>query len=135
MRALALILFSIGALFSLLSDQAQAHVGTGIDVDRDGLVYFVDTLHNRVWRLDTDRKLTSMAENMHLDFLIIGEDGDLYLIKDGVLRLTRQGQLIEVLRPTDTPKGIGRPFAVDRHGKIYFTNGDVGLRLESEIYS
>jgi sugar lactone lactonase YvrE len=109
-------------------------VGTGIDVDREGRLYFVDTLHNRIWRLDPDGKLTATAENMHLDFLIIGEDGNLYLINEGVWKLTRQGQLLEVLLPADTPKAIGRPFAVDRHGGIYFTNGDIDLRRESQIY-
>jgi sugar lactone lactonase YvrE len=112
----------------------KGHVGTGIDLDRQGRVYFVDTLHNRIWRLDSDGQLTSLAQDMHLDVLIVADDGNLYIIRENVLRITPQGNITEVLRSTDIPKEFGWPFAIDHHGSIYFTNGDIHLKRESQIY-
>lgn len=112
----------------------EAHVGTGIDLDHEGRVYFTDTVHNRIWRLDSDGKLTSLAQDMHLDFLIVGDDGNLYLINDRIWKLTPQGNLTEVLRSTDIAKTIDGAFAVDRQGNIYFTNGDLRLKRESQIH-
>lgn len=113
---------------------AAAHVGTGIDLDREGRVYFTDTLHNLIWRLDPDGKLTSLAQGLHLDVLIVGNDGNLYLINDRIWKLTSQGNLTELLRSTDVPKEVGWAFAVDRQGNIYFTNGDINLKRESQIF-
>jgi sugar lactone lactonase YvrE len=96
----------------------EAHVGTGIDLDREGRVFFTDTLHNRIWRLDPDGKLTSLAQNMHLDFLIVGDDGNLYLIDDRSWKLTPEGYLTEVLRSSDIPKTIAWAFAIDSQGNI-----------------
>jgi len=112
----------------------EAHVGTGIDLDREGRVYFTDTLHNRIWRLDPDGKLTTLAQGLHLDFLIVGDDGNLYLINDRIWKLTSQGNLTELLRSTDVPKEVGWAFAVDRQGNIHFTNGDFHLKRESQIF-
>jgi len=96
----------------------EAHVGTGIDLDSEGRVYFTDTLHNRIWRLDPDGRLTSLAQGMHLDFLIVADDGNLYLVDDHAWKLTPQGRLTEVLRSTDIPKTIAWAFAVDDQGNI-----------------
>src|SRR5712691_10625497 len=111
-----------------------AHVGTGIDLDCQGRVYFIDTLHNRIWRLDTDGTLTSVAQDMHLDVLVIGDDGNVYVIKEDVWRITPQGNATEVLRSTEIPKEMGRPFAIDRQANIYFTNGDIQLKSKSQIF-
>ena len=54
---------------------AHAHVGTGIDFDRQGRIYFTDTYHNCIWRLDSNGKLTPVLRGAHLDYLIVGEDG------------------------------------------------------------
>ena len=97
------VLFSCGIDAGLV----EAHVGTGIGLDRDGHIYFTDTLHNRIWRLDSDGRLTSLTQGMHLDFLIVGDDGNLYLVDDHAWRLTPQGGLTEVVRSTDIPKTIG----------------------------
>jgi len=96
----------------------EAHVGTGIDLDRDGRIFFTDTLHNRIWRLDPDGKLTSLAQNMHLDFLIIGDDGNLYLINDRSWKLSPEGHLTEILRSVEIPKTIAWAFAIDSQGNI-----------------
>jgi len=108
------VLFSCGIHARLV----EAHVGTGIDLDREDRVYFTDTLHNRIWRLDPDGKLTSLAQGMHLDFLIVGDDGYLYLVDDHAWKLTPQGHLTEVVRSTDVPKMIAWAFAVDDQGNI-----------------
>jgi sugar lactone lactonase YvrE len=96
----------------------QAHVGTGIDLDREGRIYFTDTLHNRIWRLDPDGRLTSLAQGMHLDFLIVADDGNLYLIDDHAWKLTPQGQLTQIDRATDIPRTIAWAFAIDDRGNV-----------------
>src|SRR2546426_628803 len=108
------VLFSCGIDAGLV----EAHVGTGIDLGRGGRVYFTDALHNPIWRLDPDGKLTSLAQGMHLDFLIVGDGGNLYLVDDHAWRLTPQGGLTEVVRSTDTPKTLAWAFAVDDQGNI-----------------
>jgi sugar lactone lactonase YvrE len=111
---IVMVLFSCGTHARMV----EAHVGTGVDLDREGRVYFTDTLHNRIWRLDPDGKLTSLAQGMHLDFLTVGDDGNLYLVDDHAWKLTPQGDLTEVVRATDMPKTIAWAFAVDDQGNI-----------------
>lgn len=103
---------------ALRAASVQAHVGTGIDVDREGRVYFTDTIHNRIWRLDPDGKLMPLAHDMHLDFLIVADDGNVYLIDDRAWRLTPQGELTELLRSTEIPKTIAWAFAFDERGNV-----------------
>ena len=135
LRPFPITLILLATQLLLLPASAQAHVGTGIDLDRQGRVVFVDTLHNRIWRLGADGTLTALAQDMHLDVLIVGDDGNVYVIKEGIWRITTQGNVTEVLRSADTPNEIGRPFAVDRQTNIYFTNGDIQLKGKSQIYS
>ncbi|HEV8366684.1 MAG TPA: hypothetical protein VGQ39_01925 [Pyrinomonadaceae bacterium] len=50
--------------------------------------------------------------------MIVGDDGNLYLVNDHAWRLTPQGQFTEVLRVTDIPKEVRWAFAVDAEGNI-----------------
>ena len=113
-----IVIITVLSLCVLYTDLVEAHVGTGIDLDREGRIFFTDTLHNRIWRVDPDGKLTSLAQDMHLDFLIVGDDGNLYLINDRSWKLTPEGHLTEILRSLDIPKTIAWAFAIDSQGNI-----------------
>src|SRR5262245_15677828 len=113
-----IVIITVLSLCVLYPGLVEAHVGTGIDLDREGRIFFTDTLHNRIWRLDRDGKLTSLAQNLHLDFLIVGDDGNLYLINGRSWKLTPEGQLTEVLRSSDIPKMIAWAFAIDSQGNL-----------------
>ena len=114
----SIVIIAVLSLCVLYTGLVEAHVGTGIDLDREGRIFFTDTLHNRIWRLDPDGKLTSLAQNMHLDFLIVGDDGNLYLINDRSWKLTPEGQLTEILRSSEIPKTIAWAFAIDSQGRL-----------------
>src|SRR6266550_2585680 len=93
--------------------EAEAHVGTGIDLDRQGRIYFTDTYHNCIWRLESNGKLTPVLSGVHLDYLIVGEDGYVYVIKDGIWKISPQDQMTEVLNATQFPES-SRPLCIDR---------------------
>ena len=113
--------------------ETNAHVGTGIDLDRQGRIYFTDTYHNCLWRLESNGTLTPALRGVHLDYLIVGEDGYVYVIKDGIWRISPQGEMIEVLNSTHFPEG-GRPLCIDRQANIYFINSDPQFKRSQEIY-
>jgi len=121
------------AVFLCFGREADAHVGTGIDLDRQGRIYFTDTYHNCIWSLESNGKLTPLLRGVHLDYLIVGDDGYVYLIKDGVWKISSQSQMTEVLSSTHFPEG-SRPLCIDRQANIYFVNGNVALKRAPEIY-
>ena len=86
-----------------------AHVGTGIDVDRQGRIYFTDTSHNRIWKLDLNGSLTAISAGLHFDYLIVGDDDNLYIIADSIWRITPQGQMSEFLGAAQFPKEGSSP--------------------------
>lgn len=113
--------------------EARAHVGTGIDLDRKGRIYFTDTYHNCIWRLESDGTVTPVLRGAHLDYLIVGDDGYVYVIKDGFWKISAQGEMTEVLSSTQFPEG-GRPLCIDRQANIYSVNSNVALKRVPEIY-
>ncbi len=122
------------ALCLFAGREAKAHVGTGIDLDRQGHIYFTDTYHNCIWRLESNGTLTPVLRGVHLDYLIVGEDGYVYVIKDGVWKISPQGQMTEVLNSKEFPEGAGRPLCIDRQANIYFINSEAQLKHLPEIY-
>ena len=123
--------FATIAICLLLWSEADAHVGTGIDLDRQGRIYFTDTYHNCIWRLESNGILTPVLRGVHLDYLIVGEDGYVYVIKDGVWKISPQGEMTEVLNSTQFPAGPGRLLCIDRQANIYFVDS---VKSVPEIY-
>lgn len=122
------------AAFICSGSAVKAHVGTGIDLDRQGRIYFTDTYHNRIWRLDTNGTLTKVLEGVHLDYLIVGEDGSLYMIKDGVWKMTPQGEMTEVLNLTQFPARPGRLLCIDRQANIYSVDSNPNVAATPRFY-
>lgn len=80
---------------------AAAHVGTGIAVDGQGRIWLADTSGNRLWRIETDGKLTQVASDIHSNVLELAPDGGVYLENDrhtdrwpaGLLHVDPQGRV------------------------------------------
>jgi DNA-binding beta-propeller fold protein YncE len=90
----------ISLVLSLFSPTAEAHIGSGIVADSTGRVFFLDSLRNRVWRIDADGRLTLLAEHKHGDTLVLGADGNIYcedVITGGVWKITPEGVASEIL--------------------------------------
>ena len=125
---------TIAAVAMLLGSgrDAEAHVGTGIDLDREGRIYFTDTYHNCIWRLDSNGTVMLVVSGVHLDYLIVSEDGYVNVIKDGIWKISPQGAMIEVLDSKQFPEG-SRPLCIDRQGNIYFINSADHSKHVAEI--
>jgi hypothetical protein len=56
-------IFSIAVIATNIfsGDTAKAHVVTEIDLDRQGRIYFTDTYHNCIWRLENNGTLTKFS--------------------------------------------------------------------------
>ncbi len=119
------------ALLAVFPARARAHIGTGIAVDSDGRVYFADTIHNLVWRIDPDGKLTQVATNEHTNGLALLEDGSLYVVEGAVRRI------IPPIGATGAPPsiefrtGTGVALTMDKRGNVYFLNT---VPKEQELY-
>ena len=65
-------------LCTLFADDAHAHPGWGVVVDRHGQVYFGDVTSNTIWKITAEGRLVSVARNKHLHELSLDEEGNLY---------------------------------------------------------
>ena len=131
-RALLRTILAVVVLCVFFAAVAWAHVGTGIAVDRGGRIYFADTVHNRIWKIDGEGKQSLVAGGIHTDLLVVDDDGNLYVQNDrpspeapgGLLKITSEGRVTPALGLAEMERGVGQPFTVDRHGNIYFYQGD-----------
>ncbi len=115
-------------IFFLFPTAAQAHIGSGIVVDRAGRVYFLDTMRNDVWTVDAEGRLKLLAEHKHSDTLVLGADGNLYcedVITGGVWKITPQGAATEVLSKEKRSAIVGWTYllTVGADGAFYFVSG------------
>jgi sugar lactone lactonase YvrE len=115
-------------VFFLFPPAAQAHIGAGIVVDRDGRVYFLDTSRGRVWMVDAAGRLKSVAENKHGDALALDANGNLYcedVISGGVWKISPQGVATEVLSKAKRSAIVGWTYllTVGADGSFYFVTG------------
>lgn len=118
----------IQLVFFLFPPAAQAHIGAGIVVDRDGRVYFLDTSRGRIWMVDTDGRLKSLTEHKHGDTLVLGGDGNLYcedVVSGGVWKISPQGVATEVLSKARRSAVVGWTYllTVGADGSFYFVSG------------
>jgi len=105
---------------ALLATAASAHPGSGVVVDRDGQVYFQDSVGRAIWRIDARGRLTKFSDKLGGHWLTIDNDGSLARADVGpVERLSPPG-----VKPALIVADGGAPIAVCRDGNLYY-----GLRL------
>lgn len=125
-----------GAALALLAQAAVAHPGTGILVAKDGAVYFVDSVRNRVMKFkggklsvlfaDPTGKRLSIPHHLYFD-----KQGNLITASDSpmpILRLSPAGAVSNYF-PKPGRKGPdiglgGDPFALAPNGSLYFVKGE-----------
>jgi DNA-binding beta-propeller fold protein YncE len=71
------------ALLAVAFATAAAHSGAGITVGPEGRVYFADTAHDIVWRIEPDGGLTEVAAGVHTNILFIAPDRSPYYPPSG----------------------------------------------------
>ena len=109
-------LFAIGAIF-LLANEAFAHPGSGIVVDRHGNIYFIDTGAG-VWKIDRAGKLTLLGGPAY-HWMAIDIDDRLakvtlpYFASDDAT-ITRVGSNPTILVSSDLP------ITVAKDGSLYY---------------
>ncbi len=118
---------------------AHAHVGRAIAVDRQGRVYFVDTIRNRLWRIERDGRLTLVQGGIHSDTLLLSSSGELYVqgaYYDGVAfrstwwRIPASGRPVAIAA-TLVPARDTLPKAVDARGNVF--TADYGQQIVQRI--
>lgn len=109
MKCAILGLLAIVLIFA--AHEVFAHPGSGIVVDRQGNVYFVDT-GSGIWKMDKDGKLTRLSGPAY-HWMAIDIDGRLanvtlpYFSSDGAT-VTRVGVEPTLLLSSDFPVAVGR---------------------------
>lgn len=115
MKRAIVTLLSFGLLLS--ASEALAHPGSGIVVDRQGNVYFLDT-GSGVWKIDKDGKLTKLSAPAYHWMAI---DLDQSLAKATLPSFSQGGAV--VTRDSGDPRIIVSsdfPIAVGRDGALYY---------------
>lgn len=137
-RTILFMLLAFTAPCGLFTDDAGAHPGWGIVVDRQGQICFSDVARNCVWRIDAQGKLTAFLTGKHSHQLVIDEDGNIYgehlyydaarqLFASSLWKIAPQGTMT-------TKNGEGLGSTMDRSGNLYYWNGNNNLRRgESQI--
>lgn len=122
---------TIIALLAILvagsASEVFAHPGSGIVVDRQGYVYFVDT-GSGIWRLDRNGKLTRLAGPAY-HWMAIDGDGRLQNValpyfSSGDATVTRVNVNPALLLASDFPISVGRD------GALYYPWLSVGKTLQ-----
>lgn len=123
--------WAIVAIFAIclfrVADKGLAHPGSGITVDRQGRVYFVDT-GSCVWRVDRNGKLTRLSGPAYHWMAIDTEDRlknvTLPYFSSGAATVTRVGVSPTLLLASDFPISVGHD------GSLYYPWHSVGKQLE-----
>lgn len=105
----------LAIMFAGMTLEVLAHPGSGIVVDREGNVYFVDT-GSGVWRIDRSGKLTRLPGPAY-HWMTIDTDGRLQNVTlpyfpSGDATVTRVGTDPTLLLSSDTPISTGRDGAL-----------------------
>lgn len=123
----ALVLVVIALM--LATSRAEAHEGWGIVVHRSGWIYVADIPANIIWRISRDGKVELVAAGKHSHALVLDSAGNVYgtnphltLPIRSVWRLSLNGQLSDIIAPTENfPLGL-QSFMMDSTGNLYSAN-------------
>lgn len=104
----------------LLVNSAPAHPGSGIAVDKEGQVYFQDSVGRSIWKIDVRGLLTRFSDKHGGHWMALDEEGSLGRSDvSPVERITPPG-----VKPALIVADGGAPIAVCRDGNLYY-----GLRM------
>ena len=113
----------------LPASRAAAHEGWGIVVHASGWVYVADIPANIIWRISREGKVERVALGKHSHALVLDSAGNIYgtnphltLPIRSVWRLTLNGQLTDIISPTENfPLGL-QSFIMDGVPNMYSVN-------------
>jgi len=124
LRALffALCVFLVSAA---LPSTARAHAGYGIVVDAQGRVCFLDATRSRIWRVEPDGRLTSLASNTHGNNLALDAAGNLYAqnFNQTIWKITPEGKVTAVLEGSSIGT-LNEFLTVDAAGNLILAEGN-----------
>ncbi|HET6274054.1 MAG TPA: hypothetical protein VFG32_13830 [Bacteroidota bacterium] len=121
------IIALLAIILLLVSNEGLAHPGSGIVVDREGNVYFVDT-GSGVWKIDRNGKLTRLSGPAY-HWMAIDVDGRLTnatlpYFSSGDATVTRVGVDPTILLASDFPITVGGD------GSLYYPWLPAGKQLQ-----
>ncbi len=111
MKKSRFFLASVVLVFSF--QYSWAHPGSGIAVDREGVIYFIDT-GGGVWKIDTEGKLVKFHSNAY-HWMALDDDGrfaaarldDLQTPSQDVQKITADGARPTLITSSDFPIAVG----------------------------
>src|SRR5262245_46046645 len=124
-RTCGQLVLSIGVV-CLIAAPALAHVGSGLAVDRNGQVYFLDT-GSGLWRIDVQGKLAKIDGN-RFHWLALDESNALANTR---LPSGPSGDFVKVGANPTVILASDWPIAIDQNGNLHYQSGAPGsLRLK-----
>ena len=142
MRRKVLPALAFLAALACLPCPARANSIASVVVDRAGHVYFSDYVRNRVWKIETDGRLTDWVRGKHTHHLVIDENGTLYgenIIPRGtaqeIWEMTAEGTLTNVFRARRMGHASsyrGTVFTIDKSGTLLYLRDCQIVRLTAE---
>ncbi len=128
-RTLRVLLLLFAAACVLSSSRAEAHEGWGIVVDATGQVFVGDIPANVIWRISRRGNVEKVVMGKHSHALVLDAAGNLYgsnphltLPIRSVWRLNPNGQLTDVIPPTEKLSLGLQSFVMDGAGNMYSVN-------------
>ncbi len=103
---------------------AGAHTGHGLVVDAQGRVCFLDAGRSRIWRVEADGRVTSLANTTHGNNLALDAAGNLYVqhFNQIVWRITPEGKATAVLEGSIGT--LNEFLTVDVAGNLFLAEGN-----------
>ena len=104
---------------------ARAHAGYGIVVDEQGRVCFLDSTRSRIWRVEPNGNLTSLASNTHGNNLALDAAGNLYAqnFNQTIWKITPEGKVTPVLEGSAIG-ALNEFLTVDAAGNLILAEGN-----------
>ena len=106
-------------------EAAEAHNGYGIVVDPQGRICFLDSVRNRIWRVEPDARLTSLATDKHGNNLARDAAGNLYVqhVNRTIWKISPDDRAIKLLQGPSVGS-LDEFITVDNAGNIYLAVGN-----------
>lgn len=122
---------TLSALCAVFAQDAAAHTGFGMAVDRQGRAIFLDSVRSKVWRIEPDGRLTTLATEKHADNLAQDSDGNLYVqhANQTLWKIASDGSVTQVRMPANAAAAgqvgsLDELLAMDRDGNFYVRSGN-----------